>query len=318
MKNFTQSYDRMQNQYQNRNVLKPRSFLNVLDLTKEEFASILNYADEIKSNPLKDHDLLKGSSVSLIFQKTSTRTRCSFEAGIAELGGHSIYLDWGKTNFVLANLEDEIRVLSRYSKIIMARVFSHDTLITMANHSEVPIINGLCDLQHPCQALADAFTIKEYFSTLEGVRVCYIGDANNVFYSLAEACYLGGAEIVFAGPVAFSPKITNIKGKNFEITQDIANAVKGADVIYTDTWVSMGQEEETETRLKAFKQYCIDMKLFANLPEHVIFMHCLPAHRGYEVEGDVLDSTRSVVYDQAENRKHAQKSLMKFMLSERW
>lgn len=318
MKNLTQAFERMQKQYQSRNDRKPRSFLNVLDLNQDEFNSILDYASEIKTDPLKDFDILKGCNVSLVFQKTSTRTRCSFEAGITELGGHSIYLDWAKTNFILANLEDEIRVLSRYSQLIMARVFSHDTLITMANHSEVPIINGLSDLQHPCQALADVFTIKEYFSTLDGVRVCYIGDANNVFYSLAEACYLGGAEIVFAGPEAYSPKITNVKGKNFEVTHDVTNAVKGADVIYTDTWVSMGQEEESEARLKAFKGFCVDMNLFANLANHVIFMHCLPAHRGYEVEGSLLDSARSVVYDQAENRKHAQKSLIKFMLSKQW
>lgn len=157
MKNLTQAFERMQKQYQSRNDRKPHSFLNVLDLNQDEFNSILDYASEIKTDPLKDFDILKGCNVSLVFQKTSTRTRCSFEAGITELGGHSIYLDWAKTNFILANLEDEIRVLSRYSQLIMARVFSHDTLITMANHSEVPIINGLSDLQHPCQALADVF-----------------------------------------------------------------------------------------------------------------------------------------------------------------
>jgi ornithine carbamoyltransferase len=291
-----------------------RSFLSIAELSEAEVAEILAGGIEVKRNPARFRDKLKDKCVALLFQKTSTRTRVSFETGVGELGGQPVFLDWRASNFTLADLEDEIKVLSRYVDLVMARVYRHDDLKTMKTYSEVPIINGLCDLYHPCQGLADYMTLKEYFSELDGLKIAYVGDGNNVCNSLFNGAVKTGMFISVAHPEGYAPLAEAVEAAKerglIELTGSPAKAVEDADIVYTDTWVSMGDESQKEQRLKAFKGYAVTKELLTHAPEHALVMHCLPAHRGFEIEADVLKSRRSIVFDQAENRKHVQKYVM--------
>lgn len=290
-----------------------RSFLTISELSKERFMNILEGGIEVKKNSEKFNAALKEKSVALLFQKTSTRTRCSFEIGVGELGGQPMYIDWRTSNFTLASLEDEIRVLSRYVDLVMARVYKHEDLITMKKYSEVPIINGLCDLYHPCQGLADYMTIKEYYGDLEGLKIAYIGDGNNVCNSLINGAVKAGMHISVAHPQGYAPKKEVAEAAKKEnlitLTQNPEEAVRDADVVYTDTWISMGQEAEKEERVRVFGNYAVTRKLLEKAPEHALVMHCLPAHRGYEIEAELVEGN-PVIFDEAENRKHVQKYLM--------
>jgi ornithine carbamoyltransferase len=271
------------------------------DFSKDELNDIIDRAIDIKEEPEKYYEILKNKTLAMLFQKTSTRTRMSFEAGMTQLGGHAIFLDWKTTNLTLGSLKDEIKCIARYSDIIMARVFAHKDIETIAEASSVPIINGLSDDYHPCQAIADLMTIKEKFKKFKGVKLAYVGDGNNVCNSLILACGKLGVELRVATPKGYGPKEKGVK-----VVSDPKVAVKGAHVVYTDTWVSMGQEKEKAKRVKAFKGFIVDKKLLGK----ALFMHCLPAHRGYEVSDDVIDSKQSIVFDQAENRMHAQKAII--------
>jgi ornithine carbamoyltransferase len=296
-----------------------RSFLTLADLSRDEMGRLLDGGLEVKRDPGRFAGALAGRSVALLFQKTSTRTRVSFEVGVAEMGGQALYLDWRTSNFTLADLEDEIRVLSRYCDLIMARVYDQADLELMREHSEVPIINGLSDLYHPCQGLADYMTLREYFGELEGLKIAYVGDGNNVCHTLIHGAAKVGMRISVAYPKGYSPDARVVTaareaGAEVHLTSSPAEAVAGADAIYTDTWISMGDEAERDKRLAAFRGFQVDEALLAQAPDHAVVLHCLPAHRGYEISSPVLDAPRAVVFDQAENRKHAQKFLMAWMM----
>jgi ornithine carbamoyltransferase len=297
-----------------------RSFLQISDLKPKEIAVILERGLETKTNPEEVEDELGGVRVALLFQKKSTRTRCSFEIGIWEMGGWPMYIDWSVSNFSRADLKDEIKVLSRYFDLIVARVNDHSDLEIMREFSEMPIINGLSDLHHPCQGLTDYMTMQEYFGSLAGLHVVYLGDGNNTCHSLMEGASLTGATMTVCHPIGYAPDETILKRTaqltEIRLTSDPIEAVKNADVIYTDTWVSMGDEVEQEIRLKVFPPYQLNEALLAKAPKHALIMHCLPAHRGEEISSGALDSKNSVVFDQAENRKHLQKALMGFLLEE--
>lgn len=297
----------------------PRSLLELADISADEFRAVLARGIELKARPGDYGSALSGKQVALVFQKTSTRTRVSFETGVSALGGHPLYMDWKTSNFTLASLEDEIRVLSRYVDLTVARVFSHQDLELMATHSEVPVINGLSDWTHPCQGLADFMTIQEYFGATEGVRVVYVGDGNNVTHSLMAGALHAGAHITLCCPPQYAPngfflQRLSDRGLSVRIEENPQKAVADADVIYTDTWVSMGEEHLAETKVRAFDGYQIDSKLMAQAPDHCLVMHCLPAHRGMEISGDVLASSQSVVFDQAENRRYVQQAVMLWLL----
>lgn len=288
--------------------------VTLLDWKSELIGEVIDNAIKVKGNQAKYADALKNKSLCMLFQKTSTRTRVSFEAGMTQLGGHAIFLDWRTTNFTLGDLKDEIRCLDRYCDIIMARVYKHADIKAMADASRVPVINALCDLYHPCQILADLMTIKEKKGKLEGLKLAFVGDGNNVCNSLIIGGSKMGMRVAVATPKGYEPHESAVavgeKYGKYEHFNKPEDAVKGADVVYTDTWVSMGQEEEKEKRLHDFKGYMVDAKLMAHAKKDALFMHCLPAHRGYEVADEVLDSKQSIVFDEAENRMHVQKAVM--------
>ncbi len=287
-------------------------FLSLKDIDKKEILAIIKNAEKIKKHPARYLNLLKGKSLAMIFQKTSTRTRVSFEAAMTQLGGHAQYLDWRTTNFTLGSIEDEIQCISRYVNIIMARVDNHQDLEVMAKYSKVPVMNGLSDIEHPCQIIADLLTIYEKKGTLKGLKLAYIGDGNNVCNSLLVGCAKTRMKIAIASPEKYKPKEDVVKYAQqygeVMVTTDPKEAIKNADVVYTDTWVSMGQENEKKERLKVFSPYQVNKELLQN--SNALIMHCLPAHRGCEITSDVLDSKNSIIFDQAENRLHAQKAVI--------
>jgi len=266
----------------------------------------------IKRAPHEVASALRGTSLAMLFQKTSTRTRCSFEAAMREMGGNATYLDWNSTNFVLTDVSDEAEVLSRFYDFIVARVRSHETLHALHAGSRVPVINGLCDRHHPCQAIADLLTIAEYFGpALEGLRLAYLGDGNNVCRSLVEAAAALSVTVHMCSPCGYELEEATLQGGRHVVrVEDPADAVATADIVYTDSWVSIGQEDQTAVRRAAFAPYQVNARLMALAPAHALFMHCLPAHPGLEVTADVLRSSKSIVFEQAENRKHAQKALL--------
>ncbi len=297
-----------------------RDFISIADASSADITRILKLAHRLKKAPASQKDLLKGKSIALIFQKPSNRTRVSFEAGIFQLGGKSIYL--ASDDISLGKREptaDIARTLSRYVGGIVARVFSHQDLLELAKYATVPVINALSNLSHPCQALADIMTVQERFGKFSGLKFAYVGDGNNMANSLMLACAKTGMDMAVATPVGYAPDARYVKlakacaaatGARIDVMRDPAAAVKGAHVVYTDTWVSMGQEREAARRLKAFKGYRIDEKLMAKADKRHIFMHCLPAHRGQEVTDGVIDGAHSVIFDEAENRLHVQKAIM--------
>ncbi len=289
------------------------NLISLRDWSSKEIISVLELGRRIKKKPSKYYRTLRNKTLAMLFQKTSTRTRMSFEAGMTQLGGHAQYLDWTKTNLTLGSLQDEIKCMARFADIIMARVYKHSDIEAIAEASTVPVINGLCDMYHPCQIIADLLTIKERAKKLYGTTLAYIGDGNNVCHSLLLGCTKTGIKINVATPKGYEPNSQVIKiAKKFgevNLYNDPKKAVKNADIVYTDTWVSMGQEKEAKKRIKVFEGYTIDSKIMA-LSNDAYFMHCLPAHRGYEVADEVIDSKRSIVFDQAENRLHAQKAII--------
>jgi ornithine carbamoyltransferase len=298
----------------------PRSFLEISDLSADEFHLLLQRGLDIKANQSRYAHALESRQVALVFQKTSTRTRVSFETGVAALGGRPLYIDWKTSNFTLASLRDEIRALSRYVDLTVARVFEHEDLSLMAAHSEVPVINGLSDWSHPCQGLADYMTMQEYFGELRGLHVVYVGDGNNVAHSLLEGALQAGAKITMCCPRQYAPNsflVQRLVGKGLAlgIAARPEDAVADADVIYTDTWVSMGEEHLAETKVRRFDRFQVDSALLEKAPAHTLVMHCLPAHRGMEISDDVLDSEQAIVFDQAENRRYVQQALMLWLLS---
>ncbi|MEM4663141.1 MAG: ornithine carbamoyltransferase [Candidatus Diapherotrites archaeon] len=294
--------------------MEGRDLLTLMEYKPNEIKQIIELGIKVKRNPKRYQNALKQKTLAMLFMKTSTRTRISFEAGMTKLGGHAIYLDWRTTNLTKGRLEEEIRCIDRYVDIIMARVYKHEEIQAIAKAAEKPVINGLCDLFHPCQALADFMTIIEKKKTAKGLKVAFVGDGNNVCNSLAICGARLGAKIAIATPKGYEPlKAAIDDARNYSevlLYNSPEEAVKDADVVYTDTWVSMGQEEETEKRLKIFPPYQVNAKLMGFAKKDALFMHCLPAHIGQEVTEDVIYSKNSVVFDQAENRMHVQNALM--------
>jgi len=306
--------------------LKGRSLDSLLHLSKEEIEQILKTSELLKFQLLRGekHPLLKGKTLAMIFEKPSTRTRVSFEVGMWQLGGYALYLNAGDLQLGRGEtIADTAQVLSRYVDGIMARVFTHQTILDLAKHSRIPVINGLSDFTHPGQGLADLFTIYEKKGRLAGLKLAYVGDGNNVAHSLLYGCSKVGMNITLACPEEHRPSAEVVSkakeegkrnGCEVRVTKDPKEAVKGADVVYTDVWASMGKEKEHEKRVKVFKPYQVNGKLVKGAEEDYIFMHCLPAHRGEEVTGEVADSGNSVIFDQAENRLHTQKALLALLM----
>ena len=297
--------------------LKGRNFTRVADWSGEELLRVLDLADDLKERQQRreDHHLLPGRALGMIFQKPSTRTRVSFEVGIAQLGGHGLYLAASDLQLGRGEtLRDTATVLSRYLDGLMIRTFAQDDVEELARHATIPVINGLTDSSHPCQALADVMTIRERLGRFEGVRVAYLGDGNNVCASLMVAAAKLGMEFVAATPEGYEPPVQAVELAKPELTHDPREAADGADVLYTDVWTSMGQEEERERRLRDLDGFGIDDELVRLAGENAIVLHCLPAHYGEEITEDVLYGPQSAVWDQAENRLHAQKALMALVI----
>ncbi len=298
-----------------------RDVISMLDV-KEDLNEILELASEIKKRQKSGeiYEPLKNKTLGMIFEKPSTRTRISFEVGMTQLGGHAIYLSPKDMQMGRGEtIADTARVLSRYVDGIMYRAFSHDVMLELAKNATVPVINGLDDVEHPTQILADLLTIKEHKGHFKGLKFVYVGDGNNVANSLALGAAMVGMDFYIACPEGYEPnaylwekagKIAAENGSAMEIIRDPHEAVKDADVIYTDVAVSMGQEAEAEVKERIFRKYQVNEKLVGNAKPDYIFMHCLPAHRGHEVTDGVVDSPNSAVFDEAENRLHAQKGLM--------
>lgn len=308
--------------------MPPRHYTSVLDLDRDQTLAVLARAAKLKAawhKKRKASKRLRGYTLAAIFEKPSLRTRTTFEAGMTQLGGHSTYL--GPNDIRLGAREsvaDIAQNLSRWVQIIMARTYAHSTITELAEWSAVPVINGLSDQEHPCQALADFQTLQERLGNLEGKKLAYVGDGNNVAHSLLLMGALLGMHVSVATPEGYEPHMEIIERAqqlaaaqhaNIEATWDVQHAVQGADAVYTDVWASMGQEVEAESRRSIFAGYQVTPELMAatGKPE-TIFMHCLPAHRGEEVAAAVLDGPQSVVFDQAENRLHAQKALILWLL----
>ena len=304
--------------------LKGRHLLTLYDFTKEELNLFLKAGEELKlkSKMGEKTPILSGKKLGMIFEKPSTRTRVSFEVAMYELGGHAIYLSSNELQLKRGEtIADTARVLSRYLDGIMARVFSHKDLVELAKHSTIPVINGLSDMFHPCQILGDLLTIKEKKGRLDGVKLTYLGDGNNVCHSLMIGGVKMGLKVVVATPKEYQPDPEVIKmakecekdGGELILIEDPIEAVRDSDVIYTDVWVSMGQED-SEIKKKKLLPYQVNKDLVKYAKDDYIFMHCLPAHRGEEVVDEVIDSENSVVFDQAENRLHIQKGILALLL----
>jgi ornithine carbamoyltransferase len=306
--------------------MRGKSLASLYDLTKEEIEEILKKSESLKSQLLRgeEHHLLKSKTLAMIFQKPSTRTRVSFEVGMWQLGGYALYLSANDLQLGRGEtLADTAQTLSRYVDGIMARVFTHQTILDLIKYSSVPVINGLSDFSHPCQGLADLFTIYEKKGRLSGLKLAYVGDGNNVAHSLLYGCSKVGMNITLACPKGYEPDpgvVSKAKeegkrnGSLVMVTKDPKEAVRKADIIYTDVWASMGQEKEHGKRVKIFKPYQIHTKLIKGAKEDYLFMHCLPAHRGEEVTDEVADSKNSVIFEQAENRMHTQKALLALIM----
>jgi len=285
--------------------LKGRDLLEINDLSNDELLGLIEMSIQLKQDRSPREDL-RGKSLAMLFAKTSTRTRVSFEVAMTQLGGHAINLRWEETNFVKGELEDESKVLGRMCDAVMARLYAHRDLIRLARACETPVINGMDDDHHPCQALADLMTIMEAKGHLEGLRLAWIGDATNVFNSLSQAAEKVGMEVVIASPEGYGPKIPT----KATLVRDPAEAADGADVLVTDTWVSLGKESEKERRLRDLSPYRIDSDLLARAEEDAIVLHCMPAQRGYEITSEVMDSPQCLAFDEAENRLHTSKALL--------
>ncbi|MBI5764874.1 MAG: ornithine carbamoyltransferase [Planctomycetes bacterium] len=302
------------------NPLKGRSLASMKDLSPDELKLVLDTAAAVKKSPQEYRSKFANKTLGMVFQKPSLRTRVSFEAGMTQMGGHAIYLS--PTDFKIGEretTEDIAIVLSRFADIIMARTFGHDIVLELAKHSRVPVINGLSDFEHPCQILADMQTIVERRGKLAGLKWTYCGDGNNVAHSIMLGGALAGMHVNIIAPKGYQPDpqvtadsqaIARKTGGSVTITDDMPGAAKGSDVLYTDVWASMGQEAEAAARKKVFAGYTIDMKVLGMANPDCVLLHCLPAHYGDEIMYDVTRTKNSAIFDEAENRMHAQKALM--------
>ncbi len=300
--------------------MKAQDFLSVRDMDTDEIHETFRIARDMKADRRKYSEALKGETLALIFEKPSLRTRTSFDVGIQQLGGYSLYLSPAEISLgKRESVHDVAKNLERMVQGIMIRTFAHQIVVDMAKYASIPVINGLTDYSHPCQAMADFMTILEHKKSLKGLKLCYVGDGNNVAHSLMFAGALLGVSVTVLCPPDFEPDPAAVKqavddaqttGATIEVVHDPFTGVKNADVIYTDVWASMGQESETEKRKKIFQPYQVNSELMAQAKSDALFMHCLPAHRGDEVTDAVIDSAQSVVFDEAENRLHVQKAIM--------
>jgi len=298
--------------------------LSIGDLSPAEVGGILNLAALVKARPARFRHALEGKQMVLMFEKPSLRTRLTFEAGMGALGGRSLFVDQTHSRIgARESLADVARNLERWVDVIVLRTFEHQTVVDMAAHAAIPVINGLSEVEHPCQALADYLTLQEKFHDLKNVRLAYVGDGNNVAHSLLLAAACLGSALTVATPKGYEPGAAIVRaarevaaqtGARIELTHDPKAAVKGADAVYTDVWASMGQEAEQEERAAIFAPFQVNAKLMALAAPHAVFLHCLPAHRGSEVTDEVMDSPQSVVFDQAENRLHVQKAILLLLL----
>jgi len=301
--------------------LKGRHLVDLSDFETQELRKILDTAHDLKQKQKKGkpHEILKGKSLAMIFMKSSTRTRVSFEVGMTQLGGHALYLQPSGTQLGRGEtIGDTAQVLSRYCDVIMARVYAHSEVAGLAKYATVPVINGLSDFLHPCQIMADMLTIEEHKGGLEGLKITYVGDSNNVSNSIMQGCTMMGMDVTIGSPKGYTPieeimtradRLSKKHGTTLEVVNTPAEAVKNADVIYTDTFFSMGQEKSKEKE-SALMQFQVNKGLVGKAKSDVIVMHCLPAHRDEELTSEVMDGPHSVVFDQAENRLHAQKAIL--------
>ena len=299
-------------------------FISLHDLTAGEIARLFALTARVKARPADYAAALAGKTLAMIFQKSSTRTRVSFEAGMAQLGGHALFLSARDIQIGRGEpISDTAQVLSRYVDGVMARTFAHQDVVDLARYGTVPVINGLTDELHPCQALADYFTLRELFGDLAGRKLAYVGDGNNMAHSLLLGGPKVGMDVAVAAPDGYRPADLYVEraraaaaaaGTAITVTADPAEAVAGASAVYTDVWASMGQEEEAERRRRAFAGWTVDEAMMARALPEAVFLHCLPAHRGEEVAAEVIDGPRSRVFDEAENRLHAQKAVMLWLL----
>ena len=297
-----------------------KDFIALTDFSSEELTGMLDLADRIKKSPQEFDSALKGKTLGMIFNTQSTRTRISFQVGIFQLGGMGLFL--GPEDMQLARgetIKDTGKVLSRFLDGVMIRTFSHNDVLDLAQYSSVPVINGLTDFNHPCQALADMMTIREKFGKLEGLKLAYVGDSNNVAVSLLFACVKFGLHISLVSPKGYtltqsaldmSREEAASKNLNIVLTDNVQEGVASADIVYTDVWTSMGQENEQQKRLNDLANYTVNEQMMKGTGPNAVFMHCLPAHRGEEVSAPVIDGPASIVLDQAENRLHLQKAVM--------
>ncbi|MFA5983435.1 MAG: ornithine carbamoyltransferase [Methylococcaceae bacterium] len=297
--------------------MKPRHFISLLDLTSKEFQDLIARAIELKHNRDPNYQPLKGRVLAMIFEKSSTRTRISFEAGMGHFGGSALFLSPRDTQLGRGEpLEDSARVISSMVDAIMLRTDKHETVTTFAKNSSVPVINGLTDEQHPCQLLADMQTFFELRGDIAGKTVAWIGDGNNMCHSYLHAASLLDFTLNIASPVGYQPNAKYLEnmGPRIKFFSHPYDAAKNADLVVTDVWASMGQEEEQKQRHIDFKDFQVSTQIMQAAHENALFMHCLPAHRGEEVAAEVIDGQQSVVFDEAENRLHAQKALLEFLM----
>lgn len=306
--------------FKSKRLLMKKDFLALADFTSEELGAMVKLGVQMKANPENYRESLSGKTLGMIFNKKSTRTRLSFEVGILQLGGTGIFISIQDTQAARGeSLADTAKVLSRYLDGIVIRTYDHNDAIELATHATIPVINGLTDYNHPCQALSDMMTVKEKLGETKGKKLAYVGDGNNMALSLMCACVKFDMDVAIVSPenYALGPEILpevkkEAQEKNLKIqfTANMEEGLAGAHIVYTDVWASMGQEDEAEKRAQDFAGYCVDSKVMSMANKDAIFMHCLPAHRGEEVSAEVIDGKASVVFDQAENRLHAQKAIM--------
>ncbi len=297
--------------------MQPRHFISLLDISGSEFRGIINRAIALKNHRDPAYQPLKGQVLAMVFEKSSTRTRISFEAGMAHFGGNAIFLSPRDTQLGRGEpLEDSAKVISSMVDCIMLRTFKHETVTTFAQYSSVPVINGLTDEQHPCQLLADMQTYFEQRGDIRGKTVAWIGDGNNMCHSYIHAATILDFKLHIAAPAGYQPDkmIADAAGNHVQFFDTALVAAKNADLVVTDVWASMGQEDEQKQRCAVFKDYQVNAQVMGTANNDALFMHCLPAHRGEEVSAEVMDGPQSIVFAEAENRLHAQKALLEFLL----